>query len=114
MGKIPAQWREKYFLSAQGDAYRVTPALQKEVIFRSFNLMEKRFAFKKKFHIVFCRNVMIYFDARTRAELAGRFYDCMHPGGYLFIGMSETLSGSKTGFQYVSPSIYKKPLNADP
>jgi chemotaxis protein methyltransferase CheR len=108
MSKIPAHWMEKHFLKAQGDTYRVKPAVQKEVIFRNFNLMEKSFAFKKKFHIVFCRNVMIYFDAATREELAGRFYECIQPGGYLFIGMSETLASNKTEFKYISPSIYKK------
>ncbi len=108
MKKIPTHWRERHFVKDEGDLYRVVPAIQKEVIFRNFNLMEKRFAFKKKFHIVFCRNVMIYFDAGTREALANRFYECMHPGGYLFIGMSETLTGGKTDFKYISPSIYKK------
>lgn len=108
MNKIPARWREKHFLKAEKDGYRVVPAIQKEVIFRNFNLMEKSFTFKKKFHIIFCRNVMIYFDAGTRKALADRFYECMHPGGYLFIGMSETLTGNETDFKYISPSIYKK------
>ncbi len=108
MNKIPASWIKKHFVPAEEGNYRISSAVQKEVIFRNFNLMEKTFAFKKKFHIIFCRNVMIYFDAKTREELAGRFYDCMHPGGYLFIGMSETLASSKTNFKYVSPSIYKK------
>ncbi len=108
MSKIPGQWREKYFEKAQDGACRVTGAVRREVIFRNFNLMEKSFAFRKKFHIVFCRNVMIYFNATTREELANRFYECIHPGGYLFIGMSETLSGCRTNFKYVSPSIYKK------
>ena len=108
MNKIPAPWQKKYFTPMEGNSFQVNSAVQKEVIFRNFNLMEKSFSFKKKFHIVFCRNVMIYFDAQTREALARRFYECIQPGGYLFIGMSETLSSSKTDFQYVSPSIYKK------
>ena len=70
--------------------------------------MEPVFHFKRKFHMIFCRNVMIYFDSQTRGRLAKKFYDSLHPGGYLFIGLSETLINNETDFEYVRPSIYRK------
>ncbi|WP_066683567.1 CheR family methyltransferase [Christensenella intestinihominis] len=108
MTKMPKEWYRKYFSRIQGDEYEVVPQIKKEVIYRKFNLMEPEFRFKKKFHIVFCRNVMIYFDEPTRRKLARKFYDAILPGGYLFIGLSETLIRSEAGFEYVQPSIYRK------
>ena len=58
-------------------------ASKKEVIFRRFNLIEPSYPFKKKFHVIFCRNVMIYFDAETRASIINKLYEVTEPGGYL-------------------------------
>jgi len=85
-----------------------TDKIRNEVIFRKFNLMEAVFPFKKKFHVIFCRNVMIYFDAKTKAELVGKYYDFLEPGGYLFIGHSESLNREETSLKYVMPAIYRK------
>ncbi len=108
MTKMPSSWYQKYFKKLSDEEYEVKPQIREEVIFRKFNLMEPTFQFKKKFHIIFCRNVMIYFDAQTRTRLAQKYYDCLNPGGYLFIGLSETLINSNTRFDYVRPSIYRK------
>ncbi len=108
MSKIPSGWYQKYFTDLKNETYQVKQEIRNEVIFRTFNLMEPVFKFKKKFHIIFCRNVMIYFDAQTREKLAQRFFDTLVPGGYLFIGMSETLLNSNTKFTYVKPAIYQK------
>ena len=108
MNKIPPHWYKKNFVKVKDNTYQVMQKIKDEVIFRNFNLMENNFQFKKKFHVIFCRNVMIYFDSKTRESLANRFYESMHPGGYLFIGMSETLINSNTQFKYVSPSIYQR------
>jgi len=70
--------------------------------------MERIFPFKKKFHVIFCRNVMIYFDDRTKWELVNKFYDMTEYGGYLFIGLSESLNREKTKYKYVMPAIYRK------
>jgi chemotaxis protein methyltransferase CheR len=86
----------------------VNDAIKNEVIFRSFNLMDKVFPFKRKFHVIFCRNVMIYFNKKTRDDLVERYYDVLEPGGHLFIGMSETVSKTDTRFKFVRPSIYVK------
>lgn len=108
INQLPAEWAKKYFRKLGDSRYQITPELRKEVIFREFNLMTPAFKFRHKFHVIFCRNVMIYFDKETRERLARKFYDALLPGGYLIIGMSETLVNSNTGFQYVKPSIYQK------
>ena len=79
----------------------------KEVIFRKFNLMDP-FPFRKKMHTIFLRNVMIYFDEATKRELVQKVYDSLEPGGYLFVGMTETLDRSSTPFQLIQPSIFRK------
>ncbi|MGI6152207.1 MAG: CheR family methyltransferase [Christensenellaceae bacterium] len=108
ISKIPKSWETKYFDKIGDDAYQVKQSIKKEVIFRKFNLMEPTFKFRRKFHVIFCRNVMIYFDADTRRNLARRFADSLMPGGYLIIGMSENLLNDNDLFTYVRPSIYRK------
>ena len=105
---IPKSWKQKYFRDIGDDQYQVSQELQKEVVFGQFNLMNSFSQFKKKFHIIFCRNVMIYFDNPTKAALTKKFYDVLDRGGYLFIGLSETLSGVNDRFELVSPAIYRK------
>ena len=105
---LPKEWKTKYFSKIGDDEYKVKDALAKEVVFSQFNLMGEFSRFKKKFHIIFCRNVMIYFDIPTKAALAKRFHDVLETGGYLFIGLSETLNGISGDFQQIAPAIYKK------
>ena len=85
----------------------MTDDLKKEVIFRKFNLMDP-LPFKQKLHIVFIRNVMIYFDEETKIDLVNRIYDMLVPGGYMFIGTTEAIDKSRTKFQFVRPSVYRK------
>ena len=107
---IPPAWRAKYFVDLFDGNYRVTPELRSNVAFKKINLLDS-FAAKKPFHTVFCRNVMIYFDADTRASLVERLYDILTPGGYLFIGHSESLTSFPSGFKYICPSVYRRPLD---
>lgn len=105
---IPEQWKRRFFKrSPDGETYEVTKEIKDEVIFRKFNLMEP-FPFKRKMHVVFLRNVMIYFDTDTKKRLIQKVYDVMEPGGYLFIGRTETLDRSSTPFQLIQPSIFRK------
>ncbi len=104
---LPDKWKQRYFKQLSEDEYRVKEELKKEVIFRQFNLMNP-FPFRKKFHVVFLRNVMIYFEDDTKYQLIQKIYDFMEPGGYLFIGTTEGLDRHRTNFQYVEPSIYRK------
>ena len=105
---LPEQWKKHFFIPvAGGTQYMVKDELKKEVIFRQFNLMDP-FPFKRKLHTVFLRNVMIYFDDETKKTLIQKVYDNMEPGGYLFIGTTETLDRSSTPFQIIQPSIFRK------
>lgn len=106
---VPEQWKRHFFRQVKGttDQYAVTEELKKEILFRQFNLMSP-FPFKKKMHTVFLRNVMIYFDGKTKRELIRKVYDCLEPGGYLFVGMTETLDRSEVPFEIIQPSIFRK------
>lgn len=104
---LPERWKKKYFMSLGGEEYQAKDELKKEVIFRRFNLMDS-FPFKRKFHIIFLRNVMIYFQNDVKYQLLNKMYDFMEPGGYLFIGTTESLDKTKTRFEYIQPSIYRK------
>ena len=64
--------------------------------------------FRKKFHIVFLRNVMIYFDKETKRQLIKKVYDAMEPGGYLFVGRTETIDRENIPFELIQPSIFRK------
>lgn len=105
---LPEAWKRHFFKAMDGGRrYRVTEELKRQVIFRKFNLMDP-FPFKKKMHTIFLRNVMIYFDEKTKKELVQKVYDALEPGGYLFIGTTETLDRGSTPFQIIQPSIFRK------
>mgnify|MGYP002460005216 CR=1 FL=1 len=104
---MPDAWLKRYFQrEGTGGLYRVSQPIRDNVIFRSFNLMEP-IRFRLKFDVIFCRNVMIYFDQPTRDALVRRFYDAMNPGAYLFISHSESLNQNPL-FQTVAPAVYRK------
>lgn len=100
-------WRFQYFDHIGPGRYQVKEKIRKEVLFRRFNLMDD-FPFRRKFHTIFCRNVMIYFDQETKNRLVRKFYDSLEDGGYLFIGMSESLAKGDIPYEYVMPSVYRK------
>jgi len=104
---LPATWEKQYFTKREDGRFSLKKDIKDQILFRYFNLMED-FPFKKKFHVVFLRNVMIYFDHETKVRLLNKMYDAMAPGGYLFIGTTETIDRSQSKFQYVQPSVYRK------
>lgn len=105
---LPDKWKMEYFDRKEAQQWEVKDSLKKEVIFRRFNLMEEVYPFKKKFHVIFCRNVMIYFDQTDKNKLIQRLQSNLAEGGYLFIGHSEAINKEDTGLQYVIPSVYRK------
>ncbi|HEY3293820.1 MAG TPA: protein-glutamate O-methyltransferase [bacterium] len=108
---IPSDIRQKYIQevrAAYGAQYRVRPEVTAHVTFARLNLMET-WPMKGPMDFIFCRNVMIYFDKPTQARLVNRFYDLLRPGGTLFVGHSESLTGVENHFRYVRPTIYEKP-----
>jgi len=106
--QLPDNLRNKYFSNAGGGEMQVIDKIKREATFRRFNLMNTSFPFKKPFQMIFCRNVMIYFDQPTREALVSRYHQHTEPGGYLFIGHSETLGRSQTLYKYLKPALYQK------
>ena len=105
---MPEAWLRRYFTRDPSTGlYTVSQDIRKNVIFRPFNLMDP-IRFRLKFDVIFCRNVMIYFNQATRDALVRRFYDAMYPGGYFFISHSESLNQNPL-FQAVAPAVYRKP-----
>lgn len=107
---LSLEWRRRYFQKGvnQWEGFvRVKPEVKQLVEFFRFNLMDS-FSFKEEFDVIFCRNVMIYFEKATQTELIRKFYQCLKPGAYLFIGHSESLCNVSHQFAYVKPTIYRK------
>jgi len=108
---VPEELRKKYLLKSKDRArhlYRVVPELRRLVTFRIVNFMDTDFGFREPIHIIFCRNVIIYFDKKTQEELIRRFCTCLARDGYIFLGHSETLFGMNLPLVQVAPTIYRK------
>lgn len=101
---------EKYFYVDKGNptSYQVKDSLKKMITFNRLNLSVLPYPMKGPFDLVFCRNVMIYFDAETRTQLLGEIFRLLRPGGYLMIGHAESLLGITSKFTTIRPSIYMK------
>ncbi len=108
--RVPYATRRQFFqkgVKRWSGFYRVKQRVRDLVQFQRLNFMEP-FSFSEPFDVVFCRNVMIYFDKETQEKLVNRFYEVIQGPGYLFIGHSESLTGVKHRFRYVRPSVYRK------
>ncbi|MDR3238745.1 MAG: protein-glutamate O-methyltransferase CheR [Clostridiales bacterium] len=105
---LPRHWRSEYFQKVDENNSVVTESVRNQILYRKFNLMAESFPFKHQMQVIFCRNVMIYFDNETRDQLVDKFYHLMEPGGYLFVGHSESLNRSGTKYRYVMPAVYRK------
>ncbi|MFO7831828.1 MAG: protein-glutamate O-methyltransferase CheR [Desulfuromonadaceae bacterium] len=108
VASLPENLQRKYFTKLPSGQMQVSEKIRREVTFRRFNLMNTTFPFKRPFHIIFCRNVMIYFDQTTRNALVQRFHRFLEPKGYFFIGHSETLGRDSELFRYIMPAVYQK------
>jgi chemotaxis protein methyltransferase CheR len=108
---VPAAVLQRHFLRGRGEragVYKVKPHLAEMIRFRRLNLMDEQFPIKTPLDLVFCRNVMIYFDRPTQERLVNKFHRYLKPGGYLFIGHSESLQWVEHPFTSVAPTIYRK------
>lgn len=111
VGKVPAQMRSKYFQpvkTPEGAMLEVVPEIRRMITFTRFNLMEPTFPFRHGFNVIFCRNVMIYFDRPTIQSLVMKFSRHLRPDGHLLIGHAESLTGVTHQLEYVQPTIYRK------
>lgn len=110
IGTIPVEFRRKYLLRSKDRSrrmVRIIPELRDTVSFRRLNFMDD-FQFREKMNLIFCRNVMIYFDKKTQNELVQKFCNHLEPGGYLFIGHSESLAGTDLPLKQLAPATYMR------
>jgi chemotaxis protein methyltransferase CheR len=110
MNNVPPAMLKKYFQMGFGTCdgqFLIKKNIRDMIDFARFNLMDTPPP-NYRFDIIFCRNVMIYFDKPTQEALVSRFYQCLNRGGHLFIGHSESLTGLSHEFKYIEPSVYRK------
>lgn len=111
--QVPPAWVEKYFQKGVGKwkgQFRVRDEVKKHLTFQRLNLLAPKYPFNTIYDLIVCRNVMIYFDKKTQEELVNKFWPHLVPGGYLFIGHSESLTGTNHKYKMLKPAIYHKPI----
>lgn len=113
ISKLPEPLRNRHFQKLPDGNFRVAPRLAREVTFRRFNLINADYPFRSGFDVIFCRNVMIYFDGPTKEALIARMHRFTNPGGYLFVGHSESLDRRTCPYQFVRPAVYRKAPSHD-
>jgi chemotaxis protein methyltransferase CheR len=114
VAQIPELTLRKYFLRGRAERsgfYKVRPELRAQIKFMQINLLDKTWPFPAnvQFDMIFCRNVVIYFDKPTQRALFARYQQALRPGGYLFIGHSESLLGISESFDSLGKTIYRLP-----
>lgn len=108
---VPMELKKRYFLKSKdphNQTVRVHPLLQKNIRLTYLNLMDNLYSIKETFDVVFCRNVLIYFDRQTQERVINKLCLQLKPGGYFFIGHSESLSGMNVPLEHIKPTIFKK------
>lgn len=110
---LPLAELKPYLLRGEGEAtgwYLMRPEVRQRIQFQCVNLMEIPSG-TECFHVIFCRNVMIYFDLETQARVVAGLAAHLEPGGYLLIGHAESLNAFEHGLEYVRPAVYRRPLS---
>lgn len=107
LAAVPKRY-QKYFTRTESQQVRISDEIRNMVVFKRLNLNQPNYPFKNLFHVIFCRNVMIYFDPETKKEMAERFSKYTLPNGYLLIGHSESLGRDASGYRYIRPTVYQK------
>ncbi|MHB9004109.1 MAG: CheR family methyltransferase [Coriobacteriia bacterium] len=106
---VPGPWRERWLEPipvGHETVYRVSKEVRDLVLFRRMNLSNPPFPMQGPLDMVFCRNVMIYFDDAVRVGLLSEIHRTLRPGGFLIVGHAESLTGINTEFKYLKPAIY--------
>lgn len=108
---VPAPMQQRYLMrskSASQDTVRIVPELRRKVAFEHLNLMDESYPFDRDVDVIFCRNVLIYFDRPTQAAVLTRLSSHLRPGGYILLGHSESMAGTGVpGLRSVAPTIYQ-------
>jgi chemotaxis protein methyltransferase CheR len=108
---VPGGFKRKYLLRSKDpvrNLVRIVPELRSKMVFRRINFMEEDYGIREPIDIIFCRNVIIYFDRSTQEKLLRRLSSHIFPGRYIFMGHSETLSGMNLPLSPMAPSVYRK------
>ncbi len=108
---IPATLKKKYLLeskTSERNMVSIVPELRSLVRYRRLNFMQDSFGFREPFDIIFCRNVIIYFDRPTQERLLAKLVDNLVAGRYIFLGHSETLLGLNLPLKQMAPSVYRR------
>jgi len=108
---IPYEIKRKYFLKSKDPksrTIRVVPELRNKVSFRRLNFMDSQYPVDKDFDIIFCRNVLIYFDRETQQEVINKLASRLKPDGYFFLGHSESITNMDVPLRQVQPTIFRK------
>lgn len=103
--------KKRYFLRSKdlsNPLVRIKPELRQKVNFNRLNFMDDIYPSTPPKHIIFCRNVLIYFDKKTQEKVLTKLIDYLSPGGYLFLGHSETIFGMNLPLKTVASTVYKK------
>jgi chemotaxis protein methyltransferase CheR len=112
---VPSELKRKYFMRSRdrdSNLLRVVPELRRMIEFRRLNFMDADFGLAHKVDCFFCRNVIIYFDRSTQQQIMLKLANQLLPGGYAFVGHSETLHGMNLPLVPIAPALYRKPQDA--
>lgn len=107
--QVPDEYKKKYLLKGKNDfdkKVKIIQELRSKVQFRKFNLLSTDYSCLGKFDIIFCRNVLIYFERQLQEQLLQRFMRNLKSGGYLFLGHSESITGFNLPLQQIRPTIF--------
>lgn len=108
---LPLEMKRRYFLRSKNredSRVRVKPQARENVTFARLNFMDSDFGFRETFQIIFCRNVLIYFDKPTQESVIRKFLNYLEAGGYLFLGHSETIFGMNLPLQNIAPTTFQR------
>jgi len=108
---VPPALRKLYLLSSRDPSQnqvRVVLDLRRRVAFERLNLMDQTYGMRDQFEVVFFRNVMIYFDRPTQEAVLNKLCESLRPGGYLFVGHSESLTGLRVPVKQATLAVYRK------
>lgn len=109
---VPMAMRKKYLMRSkdtESDEVRIVPALRACTEYRHMNFMDEKYKIGEKFHVIFCRNMLIYFDPPTQEKVVNRLASHLYPGGLFLTGHAESLGRLKTPFMHIEPTIYQLP-----
>jgi chemotaxis protein methyltransferase CheR len=112
LNKVPEATRKKYFQNTGAHEFEVKSFVREKILYKRLNLIHVPYPLKGPLDIIFCRNVMIYFDVPTRAKIVAEFERLIAPNGYLFLSLSENLMGITHSFERVANSVYRKKESA--